>query len=732
MPIAYLPAERIFHLRSRDVSYVLKVLSSGLVAHLYFGPRLRSDSLTSLLSHFDKRHPADVNQADYAGELDILPQEYPSFGLSDFRSPAIEVRNSDGSSLVDLRYATHVITPGKPRLSGLPATYVEDTEEADTLELVLVDALTGLEVRLLYSAFRDHPAIARSVRIVNRSNAALRLERVLSSSLDFKLVGWDVVSLSGTWARERHYQRQNLASGSFSIESTRGASSHQQSPFLALLRPDTSEEHGPAYGFSLAYSGNFLAQATVDQFRTTRVLMGINPFDFSWLLEPGEQFQAPEVICVYSRDGLGALSRSFHDLYRSRLARGRYRDVERPILVNNWEATYFDFDADKIESIARAGAEAGIELFVLDDGWFGKRDRDNSSLGDWVVDSKKLPRGLRDLAERINRLGMKFGLWFEPEMVSPDSELYRAHPDWCLHVPNRHRTEMRNQLVLDVSRPEVRNHVVDAVCRVLESAPIAYVKWDMNRPLTEMGSAALPAERQREIAHRYVLGVYEMMERVTARFPEILFESCSGGGGRFDAGMIYYMPQAWTSDDMDPAERLKIQWGTSLVFPACSMGAHVCSSPNHTTARITPLETRAAVAMSGVFGYELDLTKLDVEERTTIKQQVARFKEIRRLVQFGDLYRLRSPFQTEEGAWSFVARDKSEAFVMYVSIRCEPNPPVTVLPLAGLDPAADYAIEGTDQRFGGDQLMYAGLAVPRLTGDLRSKTWRLRRVSPAR
>jgi alpha-galactosidase len=728
MPITFQSTERIFHLRGRDVSYVLKVLPSGLVAHLYFGPRLRSDSLTSLLAHFDKRSPLDIHQADYVGATDILPQEYPSFGLTDFRPPAIEVRNPDGSSIVDLRYCSHVISPGKPGLSGLPATYVEDEAEADSLDLTLSDAVSGLEVHLLYSVFRDHSAIARSVRVVNRGNAPVRLERVLSLSVDLKLSGWDIVNLSGTWASERQYHRQNLASGSFSIESTRGASSHQQSPFLALMPPDTCEDKGAAYGFSFIYSGNFLAQVNVDEYRTTRVLMGINPFDFSWLLEPGEAFQAPEVVSVYSATGLGQLSRNFHCLYRSRLARGRHRDAERPILINNWEATYFDFDTDKIESIARAGSEVGIELLVLDDGWFGRRDRDDSSLGDWVVDSKKLPHGLKDLAERVNRLGMKFGLWFEPEMVSPDSNLYRAHPDWCLHVPNRHRTEVRNQLVLDVSRPEVRDHVVNAVCSVLQSAPIAYVKWDMNRPLTEMGSAALPPERQREIAHRYVLGVYDMMERVTTRFPEVLFESCSGGGGRFDGGMLFYMPQAWTSDDMDPAERLKIQWSTSLVFPACSMGAHVCSSPNHTTARVSPLETRAAVAMAGAFGYELDLTRLSTEERRVIGQQVAFFKEIRRLVQFGDLYRLRSPYQSAEGAWSFVSPDKSEAFVMYLCVQSEPNSPVKVLKLSGLDPLADYEILGKNECFGGDQLMYAGLAVPRAV-DLQSFTWRLRRVA---
>lgn len=728
MTITYVPTDSIFHLRSRNTSYVIKVFPSGIVGHMYWGPTLRADSLTSLVRHFDNSYRSDVSTADFAGALDVLPQEYPTFGLTDFRPPAIEVRHNDGSSVVELRYVSHVITPGKPKLEGLPATYVEQAEEAETLELVLADAITGLHVYLLYTTFRDHPAIARSVRVENRGKAPLRLERVLSFTVDLKQSGWDVINLSGSWARERHYHRQNLASGSFSIESNRGTSSHQQSPFLAFLSQETTETQGPVYGLSFVYSGNFLAQADVDQHRVTRLSMGLNPFDFCWHLEPEETFQAPEVVGVYVSDGLGEMSRSFHELYRTRLARGKYRDYPRPILINNWEATYFDFDADKLEAIATVGAEAGIELFVLDDGWFGKRDRDDSSLGDWFVYDKKLPLGLRDLAERIDRLGMKFGLWFEPEMVSPDSELYRAHPDWCLHVKQRHRTQLRNQLVLDVSRPDVRAHVVTALCKILESAPIAYVKWDMNRPLTEVGSALLPPERQREVAHRHILGVYEMIERVTSRFPEVLFESCAGGGARFDGGMLHYMPQAWTSDDMDPLERLKIQWSTSLVFPPSSMSAHVCSSPNHTTGRVTPLATRAAVAMSGAFGYELDLTKLTSEERLQIKAQVSFFKEIRNLVQFGDFYRLRSPYSTEEGAWAFVARDKSEAFILYVCIRNEPQPPVTVLKLAGLEPSFDYEVLGSDERYGGDYLMYAGIAVPKLAGDLQSVTWRLRRI----
>jgi alpha-galactosidase len=671
--------------------------------------------------------------------LDIMPSEYPTYGITDFRPPALEVRNADGSSLADLRVTGSRVIKGKPRLEGLPATYAESESEAETLELTLTDKLTGLEAVLLYTVFEGSDAIARSVRLANRGAQDIRVERVLSAAVDFKDSGFDVINLSGSWARERHLNRQNLVSGSLCVESSRGESSHQQSPFLALMSPNATEDSGTVYGFSLVYSGNFLAVADVDQFRSTRVLMGINPFDFEWLLKPGESFQAPEVVMAHSEGGLRGMSRNYHDLYRSRLARGEWRDKERPVLVNNWEATYFNFNADKIESIAAAGAELGIELLVLDDGWFGHRDTDNSSLGDWFVDKKKLPNGLTDLAERVNRKGLKFGLWFEPEMISPDSELYRAHPDWCLHVKGRARTEIRYQLVLDLSRQEVRDYVVDLVSKVIEGSPIAYVKWDMNRPLTEMGSAALPPERQREIAHRYVLGVYDMMDRVTSRFPHVLFESCSGGGARFDAGVMHYMPQAWTSDDMDPYERLKTQWSTSLVFPPSMMGAHVSCSPNHSTGRELPLETRAAVAMSGAFGYELDLTKFSDDEKWNVKKQVEFFKQVRRVVQFGDFYRLRSPYETDDGSWMFVNRERTEAFAIFVKVRNEPNPPVSVIKLAGLDPAADYLVvegfekgarmdAGQGEVYGGDYLMNAGLAVPKLWGDLKSVIWRLQKA----
>jgi alpha-galactosidase len=542
------------------------------------------------------------------------------------------------------------------------------------------------------------------------------LEQAMSISLDFPDFGFDSLYLHGSWARERHVERKRLAQGITAIGSRRGASSHNMNPFFALLRPDANERQGEVYGFSLVYSGSFLAQAEVDQYGTTRFSMGIQPFDFGWRLQQGESFQTPEAIMVYSAEGIGGMSRIYHKLYRTRLCRGQHRDAQRPVLVNNWEATYFNFNADKIEEIAKAGAELGIELFVLDDGWFGHRDSDNR---------RKLPQGLGELASRVQANGMQFGLWFEPEMVSPDSELYRAHPEWCLHVPGRRRTEARQQLILDMSRKDVQEYLYERLSDLLSSVPISYVKWDMNRNMTEIGSAALLPERQSETAHRYMLGLYALLERITSQFPHVLFESCSGGGGRFDPGMLYYMPQTWTSDDTDAVERLKIQYGTSIVYPVSTMGAHVSAVPNHQVGRITSLAFRGDVAMSGNFGYELDLSKFTDEEKEIAKAQIATYKRIRPLVQQGDMFRLRSPFEGHETAWMFVSEDQSEALLFYYQVLAEPNGPIRFIKLEGLDPARDYRLEESQEVYGGDRLMSAGLPVS-LQGDFTSMVIHLR------
>lgn len=729
MTIEFIESEQIFHLQTPKTSYVIGLVRSLYPAHIYWGRKLRSEHVSSILqfsgrSSFSPEPFPDERNVSF----DSFPQEYPGYGTGDFRHPAYQVQLANGTTAVELQYRSHKIYPGKPALEGLPATYVEQEREAETLELELIDPAAGIQAVLCYTVFNQQDAITRSVRLTNVSDEDIQVQRALSASVDFPHSDYDLLQLSGAWARERHVVRRHLVPGMQGIESRRGSSGHQQNPFIALLSPEANESYGDVYGFSFVYSGSFEAQVEVEQYGTTRVSMGLNPFDFSWLLTAGESFQTPETVLVYSAEGLGGMSRTYHRLYRTRLCRGEFRDKNRPVLVNNWEATYFDFNAEKIEQIAKTGKELGIELFVLDDGWFGKRNSDNSSLGDWYVDKNKLPNGLKDLGERIEGQDMQFGLWFEPEMVSPDSELYRAHPDWCLHVPKHRRTEARNQLVLDFSRADVCDAVAEMMSDVLRSAPISYVKWDMNRNMTEIGSAKLPPERQRETAHRYMLGLYRVLEHMTSSFPHILFESCSGGGGRFDPGMLYYMPQTWTSDNTDAISRLKIQYGTSLVYPISSMGAHVSAVPNHQVHRFTSLEMRAHVAMSGNFGYELDLSKFSDEEKALVKTHIEQYKANRSLVQFGDQYRLLSPFEGNEAAWMVVSTDKSEAVLFFFRVLAQPNAPLQRLRLQGLDPEANYRLEGGDSIFGGDQLMYAGIPIADLNGDYVSQMWKLMRV----
>jgi alpha-galactosidase len=723
----------VFHLKTRCTSYVIGLDGGKHPTSLHWGALLR-------LWRDAASHPAVVRafapEPDPARplvSLDSLPREYPAFGNSDFRSPAFQVLQEDGSTVSDLAHRSDRIVPGKPELPGLPSTYAESGDGVETLELELLDELVGLEVVLSYSVFPDYDAIARSVRFRNLGPRPLRLLRALSASVDLPGSGFEMLHLSGDWGRERAVFRRPLAPGIQSVGSRRGASSHQHNPFIALLEPGADEDRGEVLAMSLVYSGNFLAQAEVDQKGGTRLSIGIDPFEFSWLLEPGESFQAPEAVLVRSSEGLGGMSARFHRLYRERLCRGAYRDGRRPILVNNWEATYFDFDADKIAALGAEAGKLGIELLALDDGWFGHRDDDRCSLGDWVPDRRKLPRGLADLARRLSESGLRFGIWLEPEMVSPDSDLYRAHPDWCVHVPGRPRTEGRHQLVLDMGRPEVRRYVVDAVSAVLRSAPISYVKWDMNRHITEPGSAGLPPERQKETYHRYILGLYAAMDELTRAFPEVLFEGCSGGGGRFDPGILAYMPQVWTSDNTDAVSRLRIQYGTSLVYPPSAMGSHVSAAPNHQTGRSAPLEFRGDVAMSGNLGYELDLGALSAEDKAEVARQVAFYKEIRDLVQFGDFVRILSPFEGNEAAWIFVSRDKSTAWAAYFRPMAEANAAVPVLRLKGLDPQADYEVSACGPSreppriLGGDEIMEVGLRIELGPGDCRSRTLLLKR-----
>lgn len=728
MSIEFNNNNKIFSLKTKNTSYILRVLESGHLGHLYWGRKLNNYNIEYVHKRKDLGSFLATTDNIIDFHLEATPQEYPSYGATDLRSPAIELQFLDGSTVSDFRYESHKIFKGKNKIKGLPAVYIEDENEADTLEIVLRDSLKDIKILLIYSVFGDFDVITRSAKILNSSKENVILNRALSMNVDFNHSKFDLIQLSGSWGRERQIIRREVNRGTQSVESRRGSSSHAQNPFISLVGKDTNDHNGEAYGFSLVYSGNFLANTEVDMHGNTRVQLGINPFNFSWLLEPGEEFNTPEAVLVYSDNGLNGMSSIYHNIYGKRLCRGTYRDKERPILINNWEATYFDFNEKIIKDIAREASKLGIELFVLDDGWFGERNDDTSSLGDWYVNEEKIKGGLNKLATEINDMGIKFGLWFEPEMVSPNSKLYKEHPDWCIHIEGRTRSQARKQLILDFSRDEVCDEVIKRVSDILSSAPISYVKWDMNRNMTEVGSPAWPAERQKEVAHRYMLGLYRVLEAITSKFENVLFESCSGGGGRFDPGILYYMPQTWTSDNTDAIERLKIQFGTSLVYPPISMGCHVSASPNHQVERSTPINTRAVVAMAGNYGYELNITNLSDEEKSEVRNQIKLYKEIRNTVQFGDFYRIQSPFEDNHVAWMVMSKDKKEIIVSYVRINAEVNTLQRPLKLKYLDENARYKIIESNKIYGGDELMYIGLEVPDFNGDFKSKLWRIEKV----
>ncbi|MFD0826162.1 alpha-galactosidase [Neobacillus sp. M.A.Huq-85] len=720
MPIEWNEQDGIFHLYNSKVSYLIQIVHGKYPAHLYWGKRVETKQAAAILSYKGRAFSPSTEPAHPQFSLDTLPQEYPAFGNGDFRSPSYQLQTADGSTITEFVYDSHEIFQGKRPLNGLPASYVEAESEAETLVITLVDSKLGIGLHLQYSIYRDFEVITRSTAVEHLGSQQVKILKCMSTSVDFHHADWDWLHLHGTWGRERHIERNPLYHGTQMISSARGASSHQHNPFIALLSKNADEEHGDVYGVSLIYSGNFLASIEVDPFQTARLAMGINSFDFTWLLKPGEIFQAPEALMVYSNEGLGGMSRIFHKFLRKRVCRSAYRDQTRPILINNWEATYFNFNEKKLKSIADAGKELGIELFVLDDGWFGHRDNAKSSLGDWMVDKKKLPNGLEGLGEYLRKKGMKFGLWVEPEMVSPDSNLYRKHPDWCLHVPDRKRTPSRNQLILDLSREDVCNYVINTLTAVFQSAQIAYVKWDMNRNMTEVGSAALPPERQKETAHRYMLGLYRILGSLTERFPDILFESCSGGGGRYDLGMLYYMPQTWTSDDTDAAERLKIQYGTSLLYPAITMGSHVSDVPNHQVGRTTPLLMRCHVAMVGNLGFELNIDKLSGDDKKLVAEQIKQYHKIKELVCFGDLYRLMNPFTGTDSAWMYVSEDKIKAVLFYFKTMASPNPPFQRVKLKGLEAKKSYKLNNGNQEYFGSELMQIGLNLPLIKNDFSS------------
>ena len=743
--ITYDESTGIFHLRNDSVSYVLQLVRGKYLLHRYWGRAIRefrdSRPFQAIDRSFSPQPAAYENERTFS--LDVLPQEYPSYGHGDFRLPAYEVRLANGTTVTESVYEGYEIRRGKPKLSGLPASFA-DEDEAETLIIHLKDTKQALALELQYSIFADQPVIARSARVTNCGKQAFELLNAASFALDFADHDFERLNLWGGHAAERSLERVPLMRGLQENASRRGASSHQQSPFLALVRPETTETSGEAYGFSLVWSGEFAFKTEVEQFGTTRVTGGINDFEFCWHLEAGESFQTPEALLAYSGDGLNGMSQAFHHIVRDHIVRGKYRHALRPILVNNWEATYFDFDEEKMDELAECAADLGLEMLVLDDGWFGRRNDDNTSLGDWTVNTQKLKKGLSGVAESAHSRGLKFGLWFEPEMISQDSALYRAHPEWALQVPDYASSFGRHQLVLDLTRQEVQDYIVDSVSKVLSSAPIDYVKWDFNRHLTEAFSLALPPERQGETKTRFVLGLYRILERLTQGFPQVLFESCSGGGGRFDAGMLYYMPQTWTSDNTDAVCRLSIQSGTSLAFPPVTMGAHVSVVPNHQVGRVTSLQMRAICAMAGDFGYELDITRMSEEEKAQVREHVALYKKLRPTLQYGSFYRLLTPFAgtKNETAWEFVSEDGRQVVLMYFKTLAEPACPIRLLRLTALAADAKYKLveylpaQRTSMDFGGearqalkgqsfygDELMYSGLAVEKIDTDFAAYLW---------
>ena len=710
---------KVFLLDTENTTYGIAIVDDRYVEHLWYGAKIEGENLRYLLREDEGPLTPSQKKRETGAFLDCAPMEYPETGMGDYRESALCVRSMAGHRASELWYEGYEIVQGKPALDGLPATWGSESD-CSTLKILCRDMLLGMKVTLLYSVFEGSDALTRSVIVENEGKEPFYLEKVLSACVDMDDRGFEMITLPGSWARERHIQRRPLAYGRQNAASFRGNSSHQEHPFLALVTPETTQSTGEVYAMNFVYSGNFIAQVEKSQFDSVRMTMGIHPEGFTWKLEPGEKFTAPEVVMVYSAEGLGKMTRTFHDLYREHLIRSPYLHQKRPILINNWEATYFDFDEKKLLEIAKEASELGIEMLVMDDGWFGRRSNDDSSLGDWFVNEEKLKGGLHALVENVKKLGMKFGIWVEPEMISPESELYQKHPDWAIQIPGRDITQSRAQYVLDLSREEVVDAVYDMIANVLRSADISYVKWDMNRQIATIGSSALPADRQGELSHRYILGVYRMQERLITDFPDLLLENCASGGGRFDPGMLYYSPQIWCSDDTDAVERLAIQEGTALIYPVSAIGAHVSVCPNHTVGRTTPFETRGDVALLGTFGYELDITKLTEEEKEQVKCQVEKYHKYNGLIREGDYYRLASA--EENGyydSWMIADKDRSRALVFYVQVRARANAKSRFVRLAGLDEKKRYAVDGTV--YAGSALMQAGVRIPAEFGDFKSR-----------
>lgn len=707
-----------FKLDTVESSYIIGIFKENYILNYYYGAPIPDTTVDESIlvrdpnASFSLANPV-IGENGFTP--DTAPMEYGCNGAADFRVSALSIKNANGDTTTDIRYIGHKIYKGKPSISPLPHVYANNDDEAETLDIYALDKVTGAHVTLRYNVFYDKGAMTRCAIIENKSDKAMDIKRAFSINVDLPTMDYDMISFYGRHAKERSREQRPLSHGLQGIHSKRGASSHCHNPFVALLKHGASETQGDAYGFNLVYSGNFSAVAECDFCAQTRFIMGINPEDFSWHLESGDTFTTPECVMVYTNKGLGEMSRIFHRLYIHNLVRGKYKYEKRPLLINSWEAAYFDFDTDKLVSFAERAKEAGMDMLVMDDGWFGKRNDDHSSLGDWYVNTDKLQGGLEVLIERVNKLGLKFGIWYEPEMISPDSDLFRAHPDWCVHVEGREPMQGRTQYVLDVSREDVRDNIFNQMYSVLSKHKIDYVKWDFNRNISDAGSALLPADKKQEFFHRFVLGTYDLMDRFTKAFPDILFENCSGGGGRFDPGMLYFSPQIWASDNTDPIERLTIQFGTSICYPASTMGAHVSDC------RRTDYKTKGNVALWGTFGYELDPNKLTDDEKAIVKEQVKEYHKYYDLIHYGDLYRLVDPyFNTYRCAWSFVSADKNEVLLTTVTMRLDRDFSNFFVKLGGLDADKMYVEESTGKKYSGAYLMNVGLNLTktaRNTGD---------------
>lgn len=729
MQISFSKKNKTFRLDTENVSYAMMIGPAGELRHLYYGAALGKDDDVSGFAHrFDRAfspHPEGLTPDD---SLNIACLEYTAFGSGDFHNAALALRKENGTAVTSAVYKSHVITKGKAPLPGLPASFAPE-KEVQTLEITLADSFSGAEIVLRYSIFADSDVIARSVKVVNPTGQTIRIEKLMSAELDFDSASFDMLYLQGKWARERHACRTPLQPGMQGFRSARGSTGHQYNPGVVFAEKNANELHGDVYGMLLLYSGSYAVEVEVDEYESTRAMLGINRENFTWNLNPGEEFNSPEALLLFSTNGFGGLSAQSHAFLMNHVIRSPWKHVKRPILVNNWEATYFDFNDDKIYDIAKAASKLGIEMLVLDDGWFGKRNDDHTSLGDWFVNTEKLG-DFSKLVKKINRLGMKFGLWFEPEMISEVSELYKEHPDWVLSVPDAPRSIGRTQMVLDMSRKEVVDYLFETISGILHSANIEYIKWDMNRNLTEIHSAALPPEQQGEVAHRYVLGVYDLHERLIKEFPNLLIEGCSGGGGRFDAGMLYYVPQIWCSDDSDAVERIPIQLGTSLFYPCGTMGAHVSVCPNHQTGNTTPFKFRGDVALAGTFGYELDVAKLSEEDSEMVREQVKQYHKYNDLIREGSFHRITEGFGLDNlAAWCWVSADRKEALVTAVRKINDPcsQSPVIRIRIPGLDPERKYTLKGRDFTAHGATFMNAGInASADLRGNASSVLYHLK------